>query len=223
MRKLLLAVLTGAIVMGCAPKEAKTPQTPVDMNRTIALPQPAESGASLLDALKNRASVREYSSAELSLEQLGGVLWAASGVNRPAEGRRTAPSALALYPVRVYAFFKDGTYLYEPASHSLQRVLDGDNRKLTGMQDFVYTAPLNLLYVADMSVFGPSGIPADKGRYLAGLDAAGYAQNVNLYCAAERMASITRGSYPEEQALAALSLDPSRYCVVLAQSVGLKR
>ncbi len=221
--KLTFIILMSMAVIGCAPKTTKQVQTPVDMSQTIVLPQPSESGATLLEALKNRASEREYSSDKLSMEQLGGVLWAASGINRPENGRQTAPSALALYPVRVYAFFEDGTYLYDPASHSLQRVLSGDNRKLTGMQDFVFSAPLDLLYVADLSVFEPKGIPADKGRVLAGLDAAGYAQNVNLYCAAENMASITRGSYPEQQALAALSLDQSRFAVVLAQTVGLKK
>lgn len=223
MKRLPLIMLMITASFGCIHSEMKQTSTPVDMNQTISLPQPAVSGTTLLDALKNRVSVREYDSKELDLEQLGGVLWAASGINRPESERRTAPSALALYPVKIYAFFNNGTYLYNPAAHSLQRILSGDDRKLTGMQDFVYSAPLNLLYVADLSVYEPKGIPADKGLFLAGLDAAGCAQNVNLYCAAEGMASITRASYPEQEALAALSLDPTRYAVVLAQTVGFER
>lgn len=50
-------------------------------------------------------------------------------------------------------------------------------------QDFVYAAPLNLVYIADMSAYEGKNIPAEHVRYLCGQDAAGYAENVNLYTA----------------------------------------
>lgn len=224
--KIIVMAIIATIVSGCMPKSSKQDSAgasaPVEMTKSITLLHPEKTGATLLEALENRASSREFDSVPLNSGQLGGVLWAASGINRP-DGKQTAPSALALYPVKVYAFFKEGTYLYDPASHSLSMVLPGDNRNLCGMQDFVFSAPLNLLYIADLSVFAPRNIPYEKGRELAGLDAAGYAQNVNLYCAAEGMASITRGSYPEQQVLSALGLDDGNHAVVLAQTVGRKK
>ena len=105
------------------------------------------------EALANRRSWREYAAAPLTLEELSGVMWAAGGVNRPADGRLTAPSALALYPVRVYAFFAEGVYSYDAKARKLVRVAEGDLRRLAGAQDFVYAAPLNLVYIADMSVY----------------------------------------------------------------------
>ena len=53
-----------------------------------------------------------------------------------------------------------------------------------------------------------------------GQDAAGYAENVNLYTAGHGLRSITRGSVPEAELLAALGLEPARWFVALAQTVG---
>ncbi|EKC55653.1 Nitroreductase family [human gut metagenome] len=63
-------------------------------------------------------------------------------------------------------------------------------------------------------------MPADHVRYLCGQDAAGYAENVNLYTAGHGLRSITRGSAPESELLAALGLDSDRYFLALAQTVG---
>lgn len=100
------------------------------------------------------------------------------------------------------------------------RVLEGDRRKLAGMQDFVYTAPLNLVYLADLTAYEGKNIPAEHVRYLCGQDAAGYAENVNIYTAGHGLRSITRGSAPEAELLVALGLEPARYFVALAQTVG---
>lgn len=223
-------ILTCAALLlaGCggtktAEKEAEAPETKTEVKHgaEIALVKPAPKGGTSIDeALWNRRSSREYAPEALSLEELSGVLWAAAGVNRPQEGFLTAPSALALYPVRVYAFFPEGVYSYDAKGWKLVRVLEGDNRKLAGAQPFVYTAPLNLVYVADMSVYEGKNIPAEHVRYLCGQDAAGYAENVNVYAAGHGLKSITRGSGPEAELLKALGLDPKRYFFALAQTVG---
>lgn len=196
-------------------------RTEVTYGERIALVKPdLKAGLTINEALHNRRSWREYNAGALSLEELSGVLWAAAGVNRPEENRLTAPSALALYPIRVYALFAEGIYAYDPAAHALVRVAEGDHRKLSGAQPFVFTAPLNLVYIADRAVYDGRNIPADHVRYLCGQDAAGYAENVNLYTAGHGLRSITRGSAPEAELLAALGLDPDRYFLALAQTVG---
>lgn len=206
------------------PKEtqkASQTRTEVAYGTEIALQQPDSTGGMSIDeALWNRRSWREYAPEPLSLEELSGVLWAAAGVNRPDGVHLTAPSALGLYPIRVYAFFAEGVYRYEAAAHKLVRVAEGDLRRLAGGQDFVYTAPLNLVYFADLSVYEGRNIPAEHVRYLCGQDAAGYAENANLYTAGHGLRSITRGSAPEAELLKALSLDPGRYFMALAQTVG---
>ena len=193
------------------------------MEKTIKLLQPKDNGCSLMTALCERRTIREFSAEPLSLEDLSGVLWAASGINRTECGKRTAPSALALYPLVVYAFFADGVYAYNPQEHTLSWVADGNYMALTGKQEFVGQATLNLVYVADMSAY--SDIPPyleDLKRYLAGQDAACCVQNANLWAAANNLASVTRGSFVEKALLELLKLDSSRYTVVMAQSVGNK-
>ena len=122
--------------------------------------------------------------------------------------------------VRIYAFFPEGVYRYDAKGQKLVRVAEGDRRSVAGAQPFVFTAPLNLAYVADMSVYEGKNIPAGHVRYLCGQDAAGYAENVNLYTAGHGLKSITRGSAPEAELLEALGLDPGRYFLALAQTVG---
>lgn len=222
------ALMAGAVLLMTAccgnssdPAAGAPKSTEVKHGAEIALLTPDRVGGATIDeALRNRRSWREYTSAPLSLEELSGVLWAAAGLNRPQEGRLTAPSALALYPIRVYAFFAEGVYGYDARASKLVRVLEGDRRKLAAMQEFAIAAPLNLVYVADLSAYNGKGIPDDKVRYLCGQDAAGYAENVNLYTAGHGLRSITRGSAPEPELLAALGLDPNRYFVALAQTVG---
>ena len=204
-----------------AAKKAAATKTEVKHGAEIALPAPdTVGGATVNRALADRRSWREYNAAPLTLEDLSGVMWAAAGINRPGTDRLTAPSALALYPIRVYAVFAEGAYAYDAKANKLVRVAEGDLRKLAGMQDFVFTAPLNLIYIADLSVYEGKNIPAEHTRYLCGQDAAGYAENVNLYTAGHGLRSITRGSAAEAELLAAFGLDPARYFVALAQTVG---
>ena len=218
MAALALAACGAPAGRGAKPPE---PATKVEMGAEIALLRPDSVCGTTVDAaLWNRRSSREFAAEPLSLEELSGVVWAAAGINRPGTDRLTAPSALALYPVRVYAFFAEGVYRYDARTHKLVRVLEGDRRKLTGMQDFVFAAPLNLVYLADRTVYEGRNLPAEHVRYLCGQDAAGYAENVNLYTAGHGLRSITRGSVPEAELLAALGLEPARWFVALAQTVG---
>ena len=191
-----------------------------EKNRIARVLVPSDTDLAHIEVTELKLGPADITTYSPSLEELSGVVWAAAGINRPGTDRLTAPSALALYPVRVYAFFAEGVYRYDARTHKLVRVLEGDRRKLTGMQDFVFAAPLNLVYLADRTVYEGRNIPAEHVRYLCGQDAAGYAENVNLYTAGHGLRSITRGSVLEAELLAALGLDPARWFVALAQTVG---
>lgn len=221
--RLFLSLCAGLLLTACATQPAETPAaTPVSYGERIELPAPPPTGGLTIDeALWRRCSSRDFTAAaELSLEELSGVLWAAAGVNRPEDAHLTAPSALALYPVRVYAFLPGGVYRYDAAAHTLTRVIEGDRRAVTGQQPFVAAAALNIVYVADLSVYERHPqIPAEQVRYLCGQDAAGYAENANLYAAGHGLKAVTRGSFSEEL-LPTLGLDPGRCVVALAQSIG---
>jgi len=102
----------------------------------------------------------------------------------------------------------------------LTRVAEGDHRAAAGRQPFVATAPLNLVYIADLQTYEGKGIPEENVLMLCAMDAAGYAENVNLYTAGHALRSITRGSAAADELLSLLRLDPARYRFILAQSVG---
>lgn len=213
-----------ALVACTAPKTTENNQqtsTPVTEGVTIELlAVPQAGGATINEALWARKSSRDFTVDQLSLEELSGVIWAAAGINRPENQHLTAPSALALYPIRTYAFLEGGVYRYNPVAHRLERMVEGDYRSLTAMQEFANQAALNLVYVADLAVYEGKNISVEKAKGLCGLDAAGYAENVNLYVAAHGLKAITRGSYKEAELLQLLGLDPEVYCVSLAQTVG---
>lgn len=211
-----------ALLVACgAPQQQPQQATAYVADECIELLEVDSVGGSTInEALWARKSSRDFTAEALSLEELSGVVWAAAGINRPENNHLTAPSALALYPIQTYLFLAEGVYRYEAEAHRLVRVVEGDHRALSAMQDFAYTAPVNVVYVADLSRYDERGFAPEVGRMLAGLDAAGYAENLNLYAAGHGLKAITRGSYKAAEMLQLLGLDSARYSVALAQTVG---
>lgn len=148
----------------------------------VKLPPPdMRGGKPLMQVLHERHSTREFSAKPLPQQGLSNLLWAASGVNRPQSGRRTAPTAHDWREIDVYVATADGVYLYEPVGHVLRRVVAGDLRARTGVQDFVATAAVNLVYVANLDRM--DGANAEQQVFYSATDAGSVAQNVYLYCA----------------------------------------
>jgi SagB-type dehydrogenase family enzyme len=185
----------------------------------IKLPPPEMTGGKpLMQALQARRSSREFGSTALPPQVLSNLLWAANGVNRPDSGKRTAPSARDWREIDVYVATAEGVYLYDPPTHTLQRVAAGDIRALTGVQDFVATAPVNLVYVADLDRTSKEDDSEQRARFSAA-DAGFIAQNVYLFCASAGLATVVRGLFDHAVLAKALGLG-SHQRIILAQSVG---
>lgn len=185
--------------------------------RVIALPQPqTDAGSEFMQVLKLRKSTRSFLARPLPDNLLSDLLWAAFGINRPATGGRTAPSAHGWQEIDVYAALPDAVYRYEPRGNALVHAAAGDLRALTGTQDYVATAPLNLVYVADFSRMNATEEDRD---FFAATDAAVIAQNVYLFCAAKGLATVVRGLVDRRKLAPAMGLRPAQR-IVLAQSVG---
>jgi nitroreductase len=186
--------------------------------RVIKLPPPQTAGGGeLLQALKLRKSTRAFSARPLPQELLSTLLWAAFGINRSASGGRTAPSAHNWQEIDVYAALPDALYRYDARAHALNLSVSGDLRPLTGVQDFVGAAPLNLVYVADFSRMKDAS-ETDR-TFFAATDAAVIAQNVYLFCAAMNLAVVVRGLVDRRKLAPAMGLRRDQR-IVLAQSVG---
>ena len=124
----------------------------------VELPPPrTDGGKPIIQALRLRRSIREYADKPLAAQVLSDLLWAAFGINRPAIGDRTAPYWRHVMVIDIYAAMADGVWLYEPKRHALIPHLSTDIRAQTGTQDFVGTAPLNLIYVARRADAGHLG------------------------------------------------------------------
>jgi SagB-type dehydrogenase family enzyme len=190
----------------------------IERKGRAALPNPRTSGGMpLLTALARRHSTRLYGGHPLSAQLLSDLLWAACGINRPATGGRTVPSARNWHEIDVYVATDEGTWRYEPERHCLLTVLAGDVRAATGEEGFVGTAALDLVYVADlarMDVIDPL-----ERRFYCGADAGAIAQNVYLFCAAEGLATVVRGLVDRHRLVRTLGLG-ARQRVLLAQTVG---
>jgi SagB-type dehydrogenase family enzyme len=198
------------VTAGCENNESTSP---VKDNDNIALPEPAyDSDTSIEKALLERRSVRNYEQGALTLPELGQLLWAAQGITDPS-GKRTAPSAGALYPLEIYIVagevegLDSGIYKYRPESHALVKVLDGDQRRALsraaldqssvsqGAVAIVFTA----VYERVTAKYGERGI-----RYVH-LEAGHAAQNVCLQVVALRMGTVTIGAFDDDEVRKVLS------------------
>jgi nitroreductase len=196
------------------------PTIPLDIESDrVVLPPPSFApGASLEEALKKRRSARSFRDDALPLQTVATLLWAGCGMNRPAQGHRTSPSAHNWQEVSILAVVAEGAYRYDPAGHRLLLVDTQDLRGVTGLQDFVAAAPLNLVYVADFTRM--QDCPVAQRNFFTGADAAFVAQNVSLCCAVMGLATVVRALIDRQALAAALKLSPTQR-IALAQTVGL--
>jgi nitroreductase len=213
-RRVATAGILSSVVAGTSAMAA-------DDVATRELPPPRQGGGKpLFEALLLRRSIREYADRPLSAQALSDLLWAAFGINRPNSGDRTAPYWRHIMVIDIYAALADGVWSYDPKRHALQRHLGADLRALTGMQDFVGTAPLNLIYVAHGERMADVS-PQDR-RLFASVDTGFIGQNVYLFCASEGLATVFRGAVPYQKLEAALHLEEGQF-VTFAQTVGYPR
>jgi SagB-type dehydrogenase family enzyme len=184
---------------------------------TIRLVTPDKTrGATVMQALNDRQSIREYSPERIRPQDLSDLLWAAYGINRP-DGRRTAPSTRNLQSVEMYVIFPEGAYHYNAAQHALDPVAAGDFRAaVASNQDFARTAPLSIVLVADMNKFGNR---SENSLLMAAIDVGVISQNISLACAGLGLATVPRGIMDHEALRTALRLT-DMHLILLNNPVG---
>lgn len=192
-------------------------------SQDISLPLPDKNGGKpLMEALNERHTTRSFMKDDLSLQQVSNLLWAGWGINRPAEKRRTAPSAVNWQEIDVYVALASGLYLYDAEANILKQIHNRDIRNACGTQSFVGEAPLNLVYVADLTRCGKKEGDKinDSDLFMPYADCAFIGQNVYLFCASENLGCVIRGSIPKERLASEMGLNPMQR-ILLAQTVGL--
>lgn len=188
-----------------------------DAATSISLPTPEKHGGlPLMEALARRRSSRDFARDALPLALLSGLLWSAYGLNR-ADGGRTAPSAVNAQEIDVFVALPSGAYRYDAAAHALHLVAASDLRRVTGYQDFVDEAPMDLVYVADHTRMGM--VPVGKRESYASVAAGAIAQNVYLFAAGNGLATVIRAWIDRAAIADALGLTHDHQ-VLLSQTVG---
>ena len=162
-------------------------------------------GLPVMEALALRASVKEWSDKKLNIQDLSDLLWAANGINRSDEGKRTAASALNAQDVDVYVVMEEGSYLYDAKMQRLTPVTKGDFREASG----ITTAPVVIVLVSDISRF-KLGEVASKLNWAA-LDIGIVSQNIALFCAGTGLKTRPRVSMDVVKIKAILKLSDSQY------------
>ena len=211
-----LAILSAAaLAMAPAIASAQTQQTDRSAAAAGGFRQVAGAGAAAaaLDPL-------EFDPRPLPPQVLSELLWAAYGVNRPATADRTAPSWRHARETDIYAATADGVWRYDAIKHGWCRSSPADVRGQTGVQDFVGTAPLNLVYVSNAEHL--SGVSREEQHRVAAADIGFIGQNVYLYCASEGLACVFRASFEHERLARTLGLGETQF-IMFAQTVGYER
>lgn len=175
-------------------------------------------GIALRDILLLRCSQHVYAPDPVPQYRLSRLLWTACGCNREGDLLRTAPSVCGGAAIDLYVAMATGLYRFDAAAMVLVRCGDADLRNAGG--DDGATAPLALIYVADLARMGD--VAAPDRLWQAALDAGFMAQNVSLFCAAEGLATCMQ--VPSERAVLARAMGLGECAsVLLRQPVGLPR
>lgn len=209
-------ILPGCLIMilFCNP----VPDHSKDLPKPHLLPAPhLDSPETVASSLKKRESTHDFDTIPFSDQELANILWAAFGINRPENNGRTAPSSYNAQEVSLYVFLKQGTFVYNPKANSLDPMDRRDLRRITGPQTFLERAPLNLLYVTDVS---KHKYDAKKvGLMFSSVSTGCIVQNVYLYCASKGFGTIVRGSIDRKKIARELGLN-SKQKIIVAQTVG---
>lgn len=185
------------------------PAVPADVGKELPLPPASLDGqVSLEAALSRRRSVRQYADRPLSWETIAQLCWSAQGVSDPA-GKRTAPSAGALYPLELYVATGEGLFQYRPLRHTALVVSQEDlrpalHRAALG-QSAVLQAPavfvIAAIYARTEVKYGRERSP----RYVH-LEAGHTAQNLLLQATALGLGAVPIGAFYDDQVSLALRL-----------------
>jgi SagB-type dehydrogenase family enzyme len=206
-----------------------------DQYPLVNLPQSrAVLGVGLDEAISCRVTGRELSPCQLTLEQVGTVLYHAYGVTRRNVGTvfprpfRTVPSGGALYPLEIYLHsthidgLEAGLYHYNPTHHCLRFLQYGDHcRQLSEalIQPNIALDTAMLVFIT--AVFERSTFKyGDRGYRFVLLEAGHVAQNINLSCVALGLGSVNIGGYADRQMDEILGLDGVSQSTIYLVGIG---
>jgi SagB-type dehydrogenase family enzyme len=182
----------------------------------VKLPSPRAAGGMPLDgALAMRRSVREFVSTPLTWNEIGQLLWAAQGITHD-QGKRTAPSAGATYPLELYVATADGLFRYRPNGHSVSRITTRDLRKeiqrAAGGQDAIDAPAVFAFAAAPARTAGRYG---DRAMRYVLIETGHAAQNLLLEAVSLGLGGVPVGAFSDTALHRTLGLPADRVVLYL--------
>jgi SagB-type dehydrogenase family enzyme len=212
-RELLTGLAAAMLAGGCASQAPGWVRASrARYGSPVALPPPTATGTiSLEQVIRQRRSQRAFRPDPLPITTIGQLLWAGQGITSP-DGKRTAPSAGALYPLELYVVTPTQVMHYLPQGHRAEIRAVPDLRP--GLQAAAFgqahvgAAPAIIVVVA-----APGRTRRKYGaraEAFVQLEAGHAAQNILLQAAARGLAAVPVGSLDPSQAAATLALPPGQ-------------
>lgn len=181
----------------------------------IHLPEPEpDSGMSVMEAICQRRSVRNFSEESISLPELAGILFAAQGITSET-GYRAAPSAGATYPLSILIVAENvdslepGIYRFDPEENTLAIVRTGyfqSDLALAAMgQQFISSAPVVIAIVANYHI--TTSVYGNRGVMYVHMEAGHVSQNIYLQCTALELGTVAIGAFTNGAVAEVLGMD----------------
>ncbi|MFA6665083.1 MAG: SagB/ThcOx family dehydrogenase [Armatimonadota bacterium] len=193
--------ITAALMIAALP--ARTQNTVPEQGPTVVLPSPKTEGTiSVEKAIATRRSVRSYAADPVTLAELSQLLWAAQGITDASTGHRAAPSAMAVYPLTIYAVAGNvsglgaGVYKYTPKGHTITTISLGDKRAelfAAGSRSQVKDAPMFIVIAAD-SAYASSRF-GSKSAHFTDLEAGHVAENIYLQAGSLGLGTVSMAGF----------------------------
>ena len=183
-------------------------------NKIIRLPTPNFSGSvSVEKAIAERRSIRQFTDDPLSLEIVSQMMWAAQGIT-DGDGKRTAPSAGATYPLEIYLVanrvegLKSGIYHYLVDSHELEAIIIQDLgkplREAARGQNMVEKAAFNIVIAADYQ--RTTARYGERGERYVHIEVGHAAENLFLQSEELGLGTVVVGAFDDDEVARLLQL-----------------
>lgn len=177
---------------------------------------------SVAETLRTRRSIRRYDACEVDLARLLQLLWAGQGIT-DGDGKRTTPSAHALYPLSLFVLsarvdgLATGLHRYDPGTNALSQLSTGDLRAgicaaALEQQSWLEEAPALIVIAADMAraieAFAAQPPTGRRGMRYVYLEAGAVMQNICLQATTLGLATVFVGGFDDAEMAGVLKLPP---------------
>ncbi|MCX7641048.1 MAG: SagB/ThcOx family dehydrogenase [Elusimicrobiales bacterium] len=180
----------------------------------IKLPKVEFSKKTLDEAIYNRKSIRSYKKDEyISLDIFSKFLWASYG--KSSSGRKTVPSAGAIYPMKIYVVvgnvkgLEQGIYEYDEENHSVKLLKKGDFRSDLAISSYkqMFVADSSFIIIVSANYFKITLRYGERGYRYTYMEAGHIGQNIHLIASSLELGTVMIGAFDGDKVKKILDIE----------------